>query len=194
MDPLSELKNKLEQNKDNRNTAVERYHEAEHALTERDDKFQRRVAKLLEKEKMELASYRELIKGSVDRLNYQQQTNNEYLAELNHNLTDMSDLKAIYEARREIMEQNHQELLRALESKENKLKRKVKDRSYELKKLEQEFDELSLRKETKKQIDKLIAIGLVVFVAVILGSWLGLGFVDLIRSVGNNIEDFFKIT
>lgn len=193
MDHLSDLKNKLERNKDNRNTAVERYHEADYALSEKEDKLQRKVASLLEKEKMEMASYREVIKGSMDRLNHQQLTNNEYLSELNHNLTDMSDLKAIYETKREIMEQNHQEFVRSLESEANRLQGKIKSRKYELKKIEEEYNELSLRKETKKQADKIIVIGLVVFVAVVLGSWLGLGFVDFLRSIGQGFKGLFTI-
>ena len=140
---------------------------------------------------MEMASYREVIKGSMDRLNHQQLTNNEYLAELNHNLTNMSDLKAIYETKREIMEQNHQEFVRSLESEANRLKGKIKSRKYELKKIEEEYNELSLRKETKKQADKIIVIGLVVFVAVVLGSWLGLGFVDFLRSIGQGFKGLF---
>lgn len=190
MDPLSDLKNKLERNKDNRNTAVERYHEADHALSEKEDKLQHRVAILLEKEKMELASYRELIKGSVDRLNYQQQTNNDYLAELNHNLTDMSDLKAIYETKREIMEQNHKELLIALESEENKLKRRVSKLKESTKELKEEYDRTSIRLEMKKRADKIIVIVLFAFVGVVIGSWLGLGFVSLLRSIEQGIKSF----
>lgn len=185
MDHLSEFKNKLEQNKDNRNNAVERYHEADHALREKEDKLQHRVATLLEKEKMELASYRELIKGSVDRLNYQQQTNNEYLAELNHNLTDMSDLKAIYETKREIMEQNHKELLIALESEENKLKRRVSKLKESTKELKEEYDRISIRLEMKKKADRIIIIFIFAFIGVIIGTWLGLGFSNVIKELGN---------
>ncbi|MDE8133649.1 hypothetical protein PT114_08790 [Erysipelothrix rhusiopathiae] len=184
MDHLSEFKNKLEQNKDNRNNAVERYHEADNALREKEDKLQHRVATLLEKEKMELASYRELIKGSVDRLNYQQQTNNEYLAELNHNLTDMSDLKAIYETKREIMEQNHQELLTALESQENELKRRVNKLKETTIELQEEYDRTSFRLEAKKQADRIIIIVMFAFIGVVIGSWLGLGFVDILIDIG----------
>lgn len=191
MDHLSELKNKLERNKDNRNTAVERYHEADYALSEKEEKLQRKVATLLEKEKMELASYREVIKGHMDRLNFQQQENNEYLAELNHNLTDMSDLKAIYETKREIMEQNHQELVKALESQENKLKRRVSKLKETTKELQEEYDRTSIRLETKKQADKFISIAIIVFAAVIIGSWLGLGFVDLIRGIGGWVKGLF---
>lgn len=159
MDHLADLKSKLEKNKDIRNRAVERYHEADHALSENEDKLKQKVATLLEKEKLELVGYREVIKDSIDQLNYQQQQNNDFLAELNNNLNDMSDLKAIYETKREIMEQNHQEFVRSLESKENKLKRKINDHSYKLKKIEQEYNELSLRKETKKQLlEKLKSI------------------------------------
>ena len=159
MDHLTDLKSKLEKNKDIRNRAVERYHEADHALSENEDKLKQKVATLLEKEKLELVGYREVIKDSIDQLNYQQQQNNDFLAELNNNLNDMSDLKAIYETKREIMEQNHQEFVRSLESKENKLKRKINDHSYKLKKIEQEYNELSLRKETKKQLlEKLKSI------------------------------------
>lgn len=46
MDHLSDLKNKLERNKDNRNTAVERYHHADHALSENEDKLKQKVANL----------------------------------------------------------------------------------------------------------------------------------------------------
>ena len=183
MDHLSDLKNKLERNKDNRNTAVERYHYADQALKENEDKLQQKVATLLEKERLELATYRELIKGSVDRLNYQQQQINEYLSELNNNLTDMSDLKAIYDTKREIMDRNHKEFVSTLESEANRLKGKIESHKYELKKLEEEYNKLSLRKETKKYTDKIISISFVVFVAVILGSWLGLGFVEIFKDV-----------
>lgn len=185
MDHLSDLKNKLERNKDNRNTAVERYHEADYALSEKEDKLQRKVATLLEKERMELASYREVIKGSMDRLNYQQLENNEQLAELNQNLKDTSDLKAFYETKREIMEQNYKELLTALESQENKLKRRVSKLEETTKELEEEYDHASLRLEIKKQANKFISIALIVFAGVVIGSWLGLGFVDTLRVVSN---------
>lgn len=184
MDQLSELKDKLKQNLDNRNTAVELYHEADNTLSEKEDKLQRRVASLLENEKMALASYREIIKGSMDRLNSNQQENNEQIAELMINLKDMSDLKALYETKREIMEQNHQELVKALESQENKLKRRVSKLKETTKELQEEYDQTSLRLESKKQADKFIAIAIFVFAAVVIGSWLGLGFVDIIRAIG----------
>lgn len=193
MDHLSDLKNKLERNKDNRNTAVERYHQADHVVSQNEQRLQNKVATLLEKEKMELANYREVIKGSVDRLSRQQETNNEYLAELNHNLTDMSDLTAIYETKREIMEQNHQELLTALESQENKLKRRVNKLKETTKELQEEYDRTSLRLETKKQADKLIVIVLFVFLGVVIGSWLGLWFVDILRVIGTYIKGLFTL-
>lgn len=191
MDHLSDLKNKLERNKDNRNTAVERYHQADHVVSQNEQRLQNKVATLLEKEKMELANYREVIKGSVDRLSHQQETNNEYLAELNHNLTDMSDLTAIYETKREIMEQNHQELLTALESRENKLKRRINKLKDTTKELQEEYDRTSLRLETKKQADKFISIAIIVFAGVVIGSWLGLGFVDILRAIGAWFKGLF---
>lgn len=193
MDHLSDLKNKLERNKDNRNTVVERYNQADHVVSQNEQRLQNKVATLLEKEKMELANYREVIKGSVDRLSRQQETNNEYLAELNHNLTDMSDLTAIYETKREIMEQNHQELLTALESQENKLKRRVNKLKETTKELQEEYDRTSLRLETKKQADKLIVIVLFVFLGVVIGSWLGLWFVDILRVIGTYIKGLFTL-
>lgn len=193
MDQLSELKDKLQRNVDNRNTAVERYHEADYALSEKEDKLQRKVASLLEKEKMEMASYREVIKGCMDRLNHQQLTNNEYLAELNHNLNDMSDLRVIYETKREIMEQNHQELLTALESQENELKRRVNKLKETTTELQEEYDRTSFRLEAKKQADRIIIIVLFAFIGVVIGSWLGLGFVDLIRGIGGWVKGLFTL-
>ncbi|NLC48897.1 MAG: hypothetical protein GX762_00815 [Bacteroidales bacterium] len=193
MDQLSELKDKLQRNVDNRNTAVERYHEADYALSEKEDKLQRKVASLLEKEKMEMASYREVIKGSMDRLNHQQLTNNEYLAELNHNLNDMSDLRVIYETKREIMEQNHQELLTALESQENELKRRVNKLNETTIELQEKYDRTSFRLEAKKQADRIIIIVMFAFIGVVIGSWLGLGFVDTLRGIGAWFKDFFTI-
>lgn len=189
MDHLSELKQKLEQNKGNRNNALEIYDQADHAVRENELKLQRKVATLLESEKMELASYREIIKGSVDRLNHQQLTNNEYLAELNHNLNDMSDLKALYATKREIMEQNHQELVTALEDEENRLKREICTLQDTNKELNEEYGQMNLKLQIKKQADKLIAITLVVFAAVAVGSFLGIGFVDVIKQIGNWLKD-----
>ena len=191
MDQLSELKDKLQRNIDNRNTAVELYHEADNALSEKEDKLQRKVASLLENEKMALASYREIIKGSMDRLNSNQQENNAQIAELMINLKDMSDLKALYETKREIMEQNHQELVKALENEENKLKRRVSKLKETTKELQEEYDQTSLRLETKKQADKFIAIAIIVFAAVVIGSWLGLGFVDILRAIGEWVKGLF---
>ena len=193
MDHLSDLKNKLERNKDNRSTAVERYHQADHVVSQNEQRLQNKVASLLEKEKMELANYREVIKGSVDRLSHQQETNNEYLAELNHNLTDMSDLKAIYETKREIMEQNHQELLIALESEENKLKRRVNKFKETIEELQEEYNQTSLRLESKKQTDKIIIVSLFTFLGVIIGSWLGFGFIDLLKWIGNSVKGLFSL-
>lgn len=193
MDHLSDLKNKLERNKDNRSTAVERYHQADHVVSQNEQRLQNKVATLLEKEKMELANYREVIKGSVDRLSHQQETNNEYLAELNHNLTDMSDLKAIYETKREIMEQNHQELLIALESEENKLKRRVNKFKETIEELQEEYNQTSLRLESKKQTDKIIIVSLFTFLGVIIGSWLGFGFIDLLKWIGNSVKGLFSL-
>lgn len=191
MDHLSDLKNKLERNKDNRNTAVERYHQADYALSEKEDKLQRKVATLLEKEKMELASYREVIKGSMDRLNYQQQENNEQIAELNQNLKDTGDLKAFYETKRGIMEQNHQELLMALESQENKLKRRVNKLKETTKELQEEYEHTRIRLEAKKQADKILVAAVITFIGVVIGSWLGLGFVDMLRGVGAWFKGLF---
>lgn len=193
MDQLSELKDKLKQNIENRNTAVELYHEADNTLSEKEDKLQRRVASLLENEKMALASYREIIKGSMDRLNSNQQENNAQIAELMINLKDMSDLKALYETKREIMEQNHQELVKALENEENKLKRRVSKLRETTNELQEEYDQTSLRLETKKQADKFIAITLFVFAAVVIGSWLGLGFVDILKGIGVWVKGFLTV-
>ena len=105
----------------------------------------------------------------------------------------MIDLKAIYETKREIMEQIHKELLNALESEEKKLKRRGSKLQESTKELNEEYEQTSLRLEIKKQVDKFIGIFLVTFIAVVLGSWLVLGFVDIIRQLGNMVSNFFKI-
>lgn len=193
MDPLSDLKNKLAKNKDNRNTAVARYQEADHVVSQNEQKLQRKVATLLENEKMEIASYREQIKSSMDRLNHQQQRNNEQLIELNQNLADMSNLKAVYERKREIMEQNHQEFLITLESRENELEAKIKKLFDKNKALKKEYKELSIKNEMKKRHDTFVAVIIGTFFAVVIGSFLGFGFVDVLRAIVRGIKSFFTI-
>lgn len=64
---------------------------------------------------------------------------------------------------------------------------KLKESTKELK---EEYDRTSIRLEMKKRADKIIVIVLFAFVGVVIGSWLGLGFVSLLRSIEQGIKSF----
>ena len=51
------------------------------------------------------------------------------------------------------------------------------------KELQDEYDRTSLKLGTKKHVDKIIAITIISFLGIVIGSWLGLGFIDMISGI-----------
>lgn len=194
MDQLDKLKNKLAANLDNRSTAVSTIEKEEIAISENEKKLQNKVSILLEKERLEVESYKELVIGSVDRLNNQMKINNEKIGRLGDSLSDMSDLKRLYEEKNKIMSKTHEELKKALKTEEKDLREQNMKLTKEINQKELEYKDLSLKTEFKKQVDKIIVISVVSFIAVLIGSWLGLGFVDFIQSVIQSIKNFFTFS
>lgn len=183
MDQLDKLKNKLATNLDNRSIAVSTIEKEEIAISENEKKLQNKVSILLEKERLEVESYKELVIGSVDRLNNQMKINNEKIGQLGDSLSDMNDLKRLYEEKNKIMSKTHEELKKALKSEEKDLREQNMKLTKEITQKEEEYKDLSFKNSFKKQFENILAIILVTFIAVLIGSWLGLGFVEKIRKI-----------
>jgi RecG-like helicase len=172
MDNLDNLKYQLEKNRDNRERAETLYYEQDSIIKENERKIANKVSVLFEKERLDMESNKEIIVGSVQRLNHQQQINNQELIKLNDNLADMSDLKAIYEQKRSLMENNYQELKKTLESEIDTLKLKS-----------EEYKKFNAKEEFKNKKNMFLVILVTSFFAILIGSWLGLGFVDFVRVI-----------
>lgn len=191
MDKLDKLKNRLATNVKNREIVIENIEKEEIAISDNERKLQNKVSVLLEKERLEIESYKELVIGSVDRLNHQMQINNKKVEYLGDSLSDLSDLKSLYEEKNRIMRMNHEELKKVLKTEENDLISKNKKLLVKIMEKEQEYNELSLKTEFKKNIDKVIVIIIIVMTSIIIGSWLGLGFVSFLQSIIQGIKNFF---
>lgn len=192
MTSASKLKEKLRQNEQARERAVDQYRDNEITLKENEQRAAALVGQIMEQERMMSLEQNELIKTRLDRLNDQQHFNNRQLKALNTTLSDMSDLEALYRTKREEMDRTHQERLKELVKREKTLKNKIKGLNQKYQTLHDEYEALSLKKETKRQTDKFMATLLVVFLAVVLGSWFGFGFVDTLRSIGQWFKGIFK--
>lgn len=191
MTSASKLKEKLRQNEQARERAVDQYRDNEITLKENEQRAVALVGQIMEQERMMSLEQNELIKTRLDRLNDQQHFNNRQLKALNTTLSDMSELEALYRTKREEMDRTHQERLKELVKREKTLKNKIKGLNQKYQTLHDEYEALSLKKETKRQADKFMATLLVVFLAVVLGSWFGFGFVDLLRSIGQWFKSLF---
>lgn len=151
------------------------------------------------------AKERELFKNSVDKFSHRQKIMNDQIIELNDNLTDVTALKAVYEAKRETLELDYQNQKDALQEQIHSLAERIETSKNDLKKIKNEIqnnqaklDELNVKikratflYEFKHTwVDKWINFVLVGFIGMIIGGFAGWGIFSLVGSIFSAIRDF----
>ena len=151
------------------------------------------------------AKERELLKNSVDKFSHRQKIMNDQIIELNDNLTDVTALKAVYEAKRETLELDYQNQKDALQEQIHSLAERIETNKSDLKKIKNEIqnnqaklDELNVKikratflYEFKHTwVDKWINFVLVGFIGMIIGGFAGWGIFSLVGSIFSAIRDF----
>lgn len=151
------------------------------------------------------AKERELFKNSVDKFSHRQKIMNDQIIELNDNLTDVTALKAVYEAKRETLELDYQNQKDALQKQIHSLAERIETSKNDLKKIKNEIqdkqaklDELNVKikratflYEFKHTwVDKWLNLALVGFISLIIGGFFGWGIFSLIGSIFSAIRDF----
>lgn len=152
------------------------------------------------------AKERELIQDKLDRFSHRQTIMNNQLITLNDNLTDITSLKAVYEAKREELEldyQNQKDSLQGqikhlnerLESQKkhlDSLEEDIKTKTIELDEIIAEIKRKTFMRELKKTwIDKCFVLILVGFIALIIGGFFGWGIFTLVDNIFSSIGEFF---
>lgn len=104
------------------------------------------------------AKERELLHDQLERFAHSQNVMNEQLIALNDNLTDMTSLKALYDAKREELETDHRIQKATLEKQIDALQREYASKQWELNtqylKKQKEYDALiEEKKEEARQLD-----------------------------------------
>ena len=153
------------------------------------------------------AKERELLQDKLDRFSYRQTLMNEQLITLNDNLADITSLKAIYEAKREVMEldfQNQKETLlkqiKTLNSRLDHQKEELESLNEEISIKTSKLEEINA--ETKKAtfwmefkktwIDKWLVYIIVGFIALIIGGFAGWSIFTLIGNIVSSVKEFFS--
>ena len=193
-----DFKKKLKDNEERREQALTRKRANEMAISKHEQKAANMVGALLEQERLASLRENELIKSKLDRLSEKQHQNNVEMRALSHSLSDLSDLEAVYARKRTLMEQNYQELKKMRQADElllternKELIKQNKKKKEALDKLSEEYDALSLNFEMKKRSHQFVVSVLVVFVGIVLGSILGIPFVDFFRKIFEGIKELF---
>lgn len=152
------------------------------------------------------ARERELLQDKLDRFSHRQTVMNEQLITLNDNLTDITALKAVYEAKREELELDYQNQKDALQGQIESLEERLESRKIDLESLKEEISTNTSKleeivSETKKEtfkselkktwVDKWLSFAIVGFIALIIGGFLGWGIFTLIDNVFSSISKFF---
>lgn len=153
------------------------------------------------------AKERELLKDKLDKFSHKQTVMNEQLIALNDNITDTTSLKAVYEAKREALELDYQNQKEALERQIKSLNERLKVSKEDLQQLDQKIQnkrsklaqiEADTKKATfwnefkKNWVDKWLIFAFVGLLAMLIGSWLGLGIVGFVSSIFKAIGDLFS--
>lgn len=144
------------------------------------------------------AKERELFKNSVDKFSHRQKIMNDQIIELNDNLTDVTALKAVYEAKRETLELDYQNQKTPCRKQIHSLAERIETSKNDLKKIKNEIqnnqaklDELNVKikratflYEFKHTwVDKWINFVLVGFIGMIIGGFAGWGIFSLVGSI-----------
>lgn len=152
------------------------------------------------------ARERELLQDKLDRFSHRQTVMNEQLITLNDNLTDITALKAVYEAKREELELDYQNQKETLQGQIKSLEKRLESRKKDLESLKEEIStntskleeiasetkKATFKKELKKTwVDKWLSFAIVGFIALIIGGFLGWGIFTLIDNVFSSISKFF---
>lgn len=153
------------------------------------------------------ARERELLQDKLDRFSHRQTVMNEQLITLNDNLTDITALKAVYEAKREELELDYQNQKEALQGQIESLEECLESRKIELESLKEEIStntskleeivaetkKATFKSELKKTwIDKWLSFALVGFIALIIGGFAGWGVFTFIGNIFSAIGNFFS--
>lgn len=188
MDTLSELKNKLSQNKENRKIYADRFATEAEIIASNENRVANTLGKLLEKDKMELAADRENLRNTVlsEIAVYDNKLNdmNDLMEQLNENITNTEHLNRLYATKREHLEtdlQNRQIVLeQSYNAKEESLRLKhaqlIADFKKQSETIRLENDNLQDRTRKLEEFNHeklLIFIGksFLLLLAIIVGIW-----------------------
>lgn len=153
------------------------------------------------------ARERELLKDKLDRFSHRQTVMNEQLITLNDNLTDITSLKAVYEAKREELELDYQNQKEALQGQIKSLEKRLESRKKDLESLKEEISTKTSKleeivAETKKAtfwnefkktwVDKWLTYVIVGFLGLSIGGFAGWGIFTLIGNIVSSIGEFFS--
>lgn len=153
------------------------------------------------------ARERELLQDKLDRFSHRQTVMNEQLITLNDNLTDITALKAVYEAKREELELDYQNQKETLQGQIKSLEKRLESRKKDLESLKEEIGTNTSKleeivAETKKAtfwnefkktwVDKWLSFAIVGFIALIIGGFAGWGVFTFIGNIFSAIGNFFS--
>lgn len=147
------------------------------------------------------------MKDKLDRFSHRQTVMNEQLITLNDNLTDITSLKAVYEAKREELELDYQNQKEALQGQIKSLEKGLESRKKDLENLKEEISIKTSKleeivAETKKAtfwnefkktwVDKCGTYIIVGFIGLSIGGFAGWGIFTLIGNIFSSIGEFFS--
>lgn len=181
MSDIDELKDDLSRYKKEYTNKLQKVKNNEEKLNSNEQLMAHYLSQLMGKQYESEAQVRTKIADRLDRLSDQQTVNNDFLAELSSNLNDMSDLKAIYETKRNIMEQNYQELLKELETQRNTVLEQLSDMKEGKTLLEKQLHQITIRKKFITLKNNIIVGSIFLALVFIIASILGFGIVDSFR-------------
>lgn len=159
------------------------------------------ISNVFFKNEIASAQERQLLQDKLDRFSHRQTVMNEQLITLNDNLTDITSLKALYEAKREELELDYQNQKNALNSQIKTLEKRVESLKEEISTKTDKLDQIvadtkkaSFLKALKRSWIILAVFGLVGFLALIIGGVAGWGIFNLIGNILSSIGKFFSFS
>ena len=176
-------------------------------LQENQEEMTELIRSVFGQSELAAARERELLKDKLDRFSHRQTVMNEQLITLNDNLTDITSLKAVYEAKREELELDYQNQKEALQGQIESLEKGLESRKKDLENLKEEISIKTSKleeivAETKKAtfwnefkktwVDKCGTYIIVGFIGLSIGGFAGWGIFTLIGNIFSSIGEFFS--
>lgn len=167
---LEELKQKVENLQEEKALLQQGTKEVEKAIAERKEKITINeqemvsiVQSMMAESQMGDIRDRELTKDAINKMTHAQRETNKQIIKLNDYLSDTTVLKAVYETKREELEQDYQEHKKVYQEQKEKYDSLISDKKVDLAELERKYRNLKIKRIVRYTLIAAIILFILAF-------------------------------